>query len=157
METNNFSPPLVNRNYELIKYQDKNGWIYVAIPEIKQEKHAFFSWVKVRGTIDGYKVNNLHLMPLPEGIFYLPVSTDICQKIGKKAGDWVHLILYSDNSPTDIPNELLHDLKINPTAYQTFMSLTESLQQGIIDWILSASDKDVMDDRITKTMSRLTK
>jgi hypothetical protein len=157
MESNDFSNPLVNRNYELVKYQDKNGWIYVAIPEIKQEKHAFFSWVKVRGTIDGFNVNNLHLMPLPEGIFYLPVSTDICQKIGKKAGDWVHLILYSDNSPADIPNDLLYGLKRYPTAYQNFMSLTESLQQEIIDWILSATDKEVRDDRITKTMSRLSK
>jgi hypothetical protein len=157
MESNDFSAPLVNKNYELVKYHDKNGWIYIAIPEIMHERHAFFSWIKVKGTIDGYEVNNFHLMPLPDGIFYFPVRTEICQKIGKKAGDWVHLILYPDHSPADIPNELLNGLNENPTAYQTFLCLSESLQQGIIDWILSASNVESMNDRITKTVNRLSK
>jgi hypothetical protein len=157
MESKDFSAPLVNKKYELVRYPDKNGWIYIAIPEIKLERHVFFSWIKVKGTIDGYDVNNFHLMPLPDGIFYFPVRTEICQKIGKKAGDWVHLILYADHSPADIPNELLNGLTENPTAYQTFLCLTESLQQGIIDWILSASNAELMNERITKTVNRLSK
>jgi len=157
MESNDYSTPLVDKKYKLVKYSDKNGWIYIAIPEIKQERHVFFSWIKVKGTIDGYEVNNIHLMPLPEGTFYFPVRTEICQKIGKKAGDWVHLILYSDNSPADIPKELLNGLTDNPTAYQTFLNLTESLQQGVIDWILSATDEKLKNDRITKTVNRLSK
>ena len=54
MESNIREFPLINQNYQLDKFPDKTGWTYVAIPEIIQDKHAFFSWVKVYGSIDGY-------------------------------------------------------------------------------------------------------
>jgi hypothetical protein len=152
METNIFpEAPIINQHYQLDKYPEV-GWIYVAIPEIKQDRHAIFSWVKVKGTIDGYEVNNFHLMPLPDGTLYFPVKAEICKRIGKNVGDKVHVILYADQTPADIPDELLFTLEDNPIAYQAFQSLTESLQQGIIDWIYSAANEEIKAERIIKTV-----
>lgn len=148
--------PLVNQLYVLAKYPDKAGWTYVAIPEIVPDRHAVFSWIKVKGTIDGYEMNNFHLMPLTDGTLYFPVSGEICRKIGKKPGDKVQVILFADHSPAEIPEELLNSLKDNSNAYQAFMSLTESLQLGIIDWIYCAANDEIRNNRIAKTLDRLT-
>lgn len=157
MVKNNFPEvPLVNKIYQLNKYPDKIGWIYVVIPEITATRHTFFSWVKVKGSIDGYEINNFHLMPLPDGTLYLPVKAEICQKIGKNAGDEVNVILFADQSPAEIPEELILALKINPSAYYAFQSLTESLQQGIIDWIFSTDNSEARAQRIAKTVDKLT-
>ena len=155
METNIFpEAPIINQHYQLDKYPEV-GWIYVAIPEIKQDRHAIFSWVKVKGTIDGYEINNFHLMPLPDGTLYFPVKAEICKRIGKNVGDKVHVILYADQTPAVIPDELLFALENNPIAYQAFQSLTESLQQGIIEWIFSAVNEEIKAERIIKTVERL--
>jgi len=157
METTNIKTPLVNQNYLLDKFPGKGGWIYAAIPQIMQSRHTFFSWVKVTGFIDEYEINNFHLMPLPDGTLFCPVKAEICKKIGKKEGDWVHIILYADSSPAEIPEELLIQLKEHPSALQNFQILTESLQQGLIDWIYCANNDELMVERINKTVQRLTK
>ena len=48
--------PLVDKKYLLEKFSGKGGWTFARIPEILQNKNAPFGWVKVRGTIDGYKI-----------------------------------------------------------------------------------------------------
>ena len=68
----------------------------------------------------------------------------------------MHIILFADQSPAEIPNELLFTLQDNPDAFQAFQSLTESLQQGIIDWIYSAANDEIKAGRIIKTIERLT-
>ena len=155
METNETKTPLVDQSYQLDKFPGKGGWVYVSIPQISSNRHTFFSWVKVNGFIDGYEIANFHLMPLPDGTLFFPVKAEICKKIGKKEGDWVHVIFYPDISPAQIPEELLKCLKENPAAYLAFRSLTESLQQGLIDWIYCAKNEASMYERIDKTVSRL--
>jgi len=157
METTDAKNPLVNQNYVLDKFPGKGGWTYAAIPQIMQSRHTFFSWVKVTGFIDGFEINNFHLMPLPDGTLFCPVKAEICKKIGKKEGDLVHIILYADTSPAKIPYELLIQLNKYPSALQNFQSLTESLQQGLIDWIYCAKNDELMLERIDKTVQRLTR
>ncbi len=50
--------PLVDKEYLLDKFPGKGGWTYTLIPEIEQDKKAPFGWVKVKGSIDGYKSTN---------------------------------------------------------------------------------------------------
>jgi len=52
--------PLTDKDYLLQKYPGKGGWTFAAIPEIEQDKHAWFGWVKVRGTVDDYEISNYH-------------------------------------------------------------------------------------------------
>lgn len=64
--------PIVNNKYLLEKYPGKGGWTYAAIPEVLQDKHSPFGWVKVKGHIDDFEIKNYKLMPMGNGhLFYL--------------------------------------------------------------------------------------
>lgn len=148
--------PLVNKKYLLEKYPGKGGWTYAAIPEILQDKNAPFGWVKVKGSIDDYKIKSYKLMPMGNGKLFLPVKVEIRKKIGKQAGDWIHLILFADNDPLQIPKELLICLKEDPIAYKVFLSYTEGQQKEFIDWIESAKTDKTKVNRIATTLNKLT-
>jgi hypothetical protein len=90
--------PLINKKYLLEKFPGKGGWTFAQIPGIPQNKKAHFGWVKVKGTIDGFEIKHDHLMPMGNGMLFLPVKSGIRKKINKKEGDWVHVVLYPDNA-----------------------------------------------------------
>ena len=98
--------PLVDKQYKLERFQGKGGWTYARIPEIIQDKHAHFGWVKVRGSIDGFEIRKYHLMPMGNGRLFLPIKAEIRKKIGKKEGDTVHVILFVDDSSVVVPQEI---------------------------------------------------
>ena len=147
--------PLVNKKYLLQKYPGKGGWTYAAIPEVLQNPKAPFGWVKVKGNIDGVAIKNYKLMPMGNGKLFLPVKAEIRKKIGKKEGDWVHVILYADDAPLEIPDELLDCLKEEPRAYQKFLTYTEGAQKECIDWIYAAKTDDTKVARIAEIINKL--
>jgi len=147
--------PLVNKKYLLEKFQGKGGWTYAAIPEVLQNKNAPFGWVKVKGCIDEVEIKNYKLMPMGNGKLFLPVKAEIRKKIGKKEGDWVHVILFADHDATSIPDELLLCLKDDPTAHETFLSYTDGQQKEFIDWIYSAKTEETKVERMAETLRKL--
>lgn len=149
--------PLINKSYLLKKFEGKGGWTYAEVPEIRPDKHAHFGWVKVRGSIDGFEIKQYHLMPMGNGQLFLPVKAAIRKKIKKEAGDSVHVILYADNAPLEIPDELLVCLLDAPKAHTFFMSLTESHQKYYIQWIYDAKQLETKVNRMAKTIERLEK
>jgi hypothetical protein len=149
--------PLVNKEYLLEKFPCKGGWTFTEIPEILPDKKAPFSWVKVKGSIDGFEISNYHLMPSGKGTLFLSVKADIRKKIKKEAGDFVHIVLYPDNEPLEVPEELLLCLQDDAEAWQFFNSLNESEQHNYIKWIYSAKTEQTKEDRMTKTIIRLSK
>ncbi len=149
--------PLVNKEYLLEKYPGKGGWTYARIPEVLQNKNSPFGWVKVKGRIDDYEIKNYKLMPMGNGQLFLPVKSDIRKKIGKKEGDWVKVILYPDNAPTEIPEEFLDCLKEDPIAYKTFLTYTDGQQKEFIDWVYSAKTDDTKVERIVLALNKLLK
>ncbi len=149
--------PLINKNYLLEKFPGKGGWTYAKIPEIFPDKHAHFGWVRVRGTIDDFEIKNYHLMPMGNGNLFLPVKSEIRKKIGKQEGDYIKVILYADNLPVEIPEELQHCLLDEPTAFSTFLSYTVSEQKAFIEWIYSAKKEETKIERIAATIGKLLK
>jgi hypothetical protein len=149
--------PLVNKKYLLEKYPGKGGWTYATIPEVPPDKKSPFGWVKVKGSIDGFEISKYHLMPTGNGKLFLPIKSEIRKKIKKQAGDYVHVILYPDNEPLEVPEELLLCLQEEPEALQFFNSLSESEQLNYVKWIYSAKTDQTKVDRIAKTLDRLTK
>ncbi len=154
---NKLEKTLVNKKYLLEKFQGKGGWTYAAIPEILQDKHSPFGWVRVRGTIDNFKINNYHLMPIGNGKLFLPVKAEIRKKIGKKEGDYVQVVLFADNLPIEIPEEFEICLLDEPTAYKTFLSYTNGEQKAFIEWIYSAKKEETKIERIAMTLNKLGK
>lgn len=94
-------------------------------------------------------------MPMGNGSLFLPVKAEIRKKIGKKEGDWIHVILFADTSPVEIPEELLICLKEDKEAYDTFLSYSQGNQKEFIDWIYSAKTIETRVDRIAKSLNLL--
>lgn len=124
--------PLVNKKYLLEKTPGKGGWTFAAIPEVPQDKHTPFGWVKVKGSIDSIEIRKHHLMPMGNGQLGLSIKADIRKKIKKQAGDYVHVILYLDNEPLEIPEELSLCLQDEPEAFRFFNSLNEGEQLNYV-------------------------
>ncbi len=146
---------LVNKKYLLEKYPGKGGWTYARIPEILQDKNAPFGWVKVMGGIDGYEIKNYNLMPMGDGQLFLPVKAAIRKKIGKEAGDWVQVVLYPDNVPFEVPDELLQCLEDEPAALKFFNTLSDSEKKYYTEWIYSAKKEQTKISRLAATVNRL--
>lgn len=142
--------PLVNKSYLLEKIPGKGGWTYAALPEICQNKEKPFGWVRVKGTIDGYPIQRYHLMPMGNGLLFLPVKAEIRKKIKKQAGDKVHVILFPDDDQLEIPQDLLDCLKDEPAAYTYFQTLNESDQEKWVKWIYEAKTESTRIERINK-------
>lgn len=147
--------PLVDKEFLLEKFQGKGGWTFARIPEILQSKNAPFGWVRVRGAIDNFEIKNYNLQPMGNGNLFLPVKAEIRKKINKKEGDYVHIILYADNFPTEIPDELKLCLMDEPNAYQTFLSYTNGEQKTFIEWIYSAKTDTTKIERIAKMIDKI--
>jgi len=153
----NKDKPLVDKLYQLQKYPGKGGWTYAIIPEIAKNQRAHFGWVRVKGFIDDFELKNYRLMPLGNGQMFLPVRAEIRKKIGKAAGDDVHVILFPDNEPLEIPDELLACLRDEPSAHNRFLQFSESEQKEYIDWIYGSKKKETQVARIVKAIDSINK
>ncbi|MFK8005595.1 MAG: YdeI/OmpD-associated family protein [Saprospiraceae bacterium] len=148
--------PLIDKEYLLQKFPGKGGWTYAAIPEILQNKEKSFGWVTVRGSIDAYKLKQYKLMPMGNGQLFLPVKAQIRKKIKKEAGDFVHVILYPDESPVETPQEILDCFEMEPkSSLKTYLNFSEGERKVYLDWIYSAKKEETKAERIAKMMERL--
>jgi len=147
--------PLVNKKIKLEKFPGKGGWTFARIPEVMQDKKKPFGWVKVFGTIDGYEIKKYSLMPMGDGTLFLAVRAEIRKKINKKQGDMIHVVLYPDNAPLEVPVEMMMCLKDEPRALKFFNSITESEQKHYINWIYSAKKVETKVSRMVETINRL--
>ena len=128
----------------------------MVISEIPPDKRAKFGWVQVQGNIDGFPLTQYKLMPMGNGHLFLPVRAEIRKKIGKQAGDYVHVTLFADHSTFEIPEELLLCFENEPKAlHDTFMGFTEGEQKVYVDWIYEAKREETRANRIVKMMERL--
>jgi uncharacterized protein DUF1905/bacteriocin resistance YdeI/OmpD-like protein len=150
--------PLVNKKYLLQKFPGKGGWTYAEIPEIPQNKKAPFGWVCVKGFIDDYELKQYKLMPMGNGKLFLPVKAAIRKIIGKQEGDYVKVELYPDDSPLEIPEEIIDCFANEPEKiYETFHHFTEGEQKTYLDWIYAAKTLETKAQRIATMMERLQK
>jgi hypothetical protein len=149
--------PLIHAMYLLEKYPGKGGWTFARIPEVAKSKNKPFGTVKVRGSIDGIALNQYHLMPMGDGHLFLPVKAEIRKKIGKKEGDYVEVILFHDNEPLEIPNEMLECLKDEPASFHYFQSLSESEKKYYVQWIYSSKKEETKIRRMGISIERLAK
>lgn len=153
--------PIVDNDFLVEKRISKSGfrfsnWTYVVITDfsfdIAKQKGGT---LKVNGFIDSYELKQYNLLPMQGNSMLLPLKSSIRKKIKKEAGEYVHVILYLDNSKLEIPEELLMCLADSHLAYDFFMTLTESNQKYYVDWILESKSVDTKVARIIKTIQRL--
>jgi hypothetical protein len=146
------SQPLIDQKIKLQRMQGKGGWTFIVVPNIPGAKRSGGGLVRVKGFIDTYELKQYNLMPMSDGNLFLPVKSEIRKKINKREGDTVKIILFADNSPLEIPAELLMCLEDEPDAHKKFMKLTEGYQREFITWINAAKRQETKIDRIAKTI-----
>ncbi|SHG23516.1 DUF1905 domain-containing protein [Flagellimonas flava] len=158
MVSQNKDGPIVHEEYLLQKTPGKGGWTYASLPSVVPNKKNPFGWVQVRGTIDDYSLKKYKLMPMGNGKLFLPVRAEIRKKINKHHGDYVQIVLFLDDSPLEIPTEILECFAYEPKELlQTFTSFREWEQKAYLDWIYAAKRETTKADRIAKMMHRLSK
>lgn len=147
--------PLVKKKLLMEKYPGKGGWTYVRVPNLPRGTKTKFGFVKVKGTICGFKISKYNLMPMKGGFHFLPVKSEIRKQINKEAGDTVEVILFLDKEPWKAPKELLECLADEPDAFKFFKTLSDSNKKYYIEWIYSAKREETKVDRIAKSIDRL--
>lgn len=152
--------PIIDQYYVVEKRIAQSGfkmskWTYIAIKDFPAELKGNNGNARVRGWIDNYELKQYKLLPLKDGGMMLPLNAAVRKKIGKGEGDKVHVMLYSDDSPLVIPDDILVCLMDSPKAYDYFISLSESNQKYYIDWIDAAKKVETKAERILKMMERL--
>jgi hypothetical protein len=148
--------PAVDKLYRLKKFPGKGGWTYIVISEILPDKRAKFGWVKVKGSIDSFKLKDYKLMPMANGKLFLPVRAEIRKAIKKEEGDSVHVVLYYDNSKYVIPTEIWECFQLEPEhIYNTFVNFTDNQQKSYIDWVYAAKRSETRAERIAIMMERV--
>ncbi len=146
---------LTDKTAVLEKFSGKGGWTFVRLPEITPGKNSPFGWVRVRGTIDHYEIRSYNLQSMGNGMLFLPVKAGIRNTLKKQAGDVVRIILYEDNTPTEISEELKHCLQDVPGVYEAFLSYSNGQKKTLIDWIYTAKTDKTKVERIVKTINEI--
>ncbi|WET67861.1 YdeI/OmpD-associated family protein [Sphingobacterium sp.] len=147
--------PLVDKLYVLEKFQGKGGWTFARIPEVAPNNNSPFGWVRVNGTIDCCEIRNYNLQPIGNGLLFLPIKSEIRKKIKKQEGDSVHIVLYEDLNPIEIPAELILCLKEVEGVYEAFLAYSESKKITILNCIYSAKTDQTKVNRIAKTINEI--
>jgi hypothetical protein len=147
--------PIVNEKFTIKKMQMKGGWSFVEFPNIPKQLKQPFGWVPVKGTIDGYEIKQFKLWTMASGSMFMPIKAEIRKKIKKEEGDWVHIVLYYDDSPLVIPEEFLVCLMDAPKAHVFFQSIRETSQKHYIDWIYESKSLETRVNRIAKAIEKM--
>lgn len=154
METG--AKPLVASEFVLQKFAGKGGWTYAEIPQVAADPANPFGWVQVRGSIDGFPLEQYKLMPMGNGRLFLPVRAEIRKAIGKEAGETVAVVLYADASERPVPEEVLACFSNEPDVVaETFAGLTPGQRKAYLDWIYEAKTEETRAGRIARMISRL--
>lgn len=151
----NGKKPLVDNHYVVKKQEHKGGWTYVVLSGISAHEKNGLGLIRVHGFIDTYALKQFNLLPMKDGSMLLPLKTAVRKRIGKKEGDTVHVVLFSDDSPVVLPDDILVCLLDSPKAHQYFLSLSDSNQKYYIDWIEEAKRMETKVERLSKTIERL--
>lgn len=148
---------LIDKSLLLEKYPGKGGWTFSQVPNIPSNEKKAFGYVRVKGSIDGYEIKGFNLMPMKNGNMFLPVKAEIRKVIKKEEGDYVHVILYRDDDPTETPEELLACLSEEPKAHQMFLTLSDAEKKAFISWIYAAKTDETKVRRIAVMLDRLSR
>jgi len=147
--------PIVDGDFLLQKMAGKGGWTFVLLSDLKQDKRNWFGMTKVSGCVDSFEISESNLMPFGNGLLFLPVKSEIRKKIGKNEGDWVHIILYSQDLPPVETEDFFVCLLEEPLALQRFNDLPQTEQKKLLDWIFTVRNDASRVERIAQTINKL--
>jgi len=139
--------------------EEKGAWTVVYPPYDVKEFFGRPGYVRVKGTIDGFAVKGMNLMPIGEKwgptTHWLPIKESIRKAIGKKEGSTVNVVLVLDEDALTIPEDLAATLELSPIAKAFFESLTQSQKSYFVKSIIEAKTDETRYLRIEKCIEKL--
>lgn len=153
--TVNSPNPLVSAVVQLQRFPGKGGWTYVALPQIKNVSTSAFNWMEVTGTIDDYQLVAAKLMPMGNGVLFIPVKSEIRKAIKKEVGDSVKLVLFANDSSVVSTADLEACIADVPEAYHHFKSLKLSDRKQLLQWMAQPTTDEQKVNRINKVIDHL--
>ncbi|WWU63659.1 YdeI/OmpD-associated family protein [Clostridium baratii] len=140
---------------KLKKVQDKNA-SYIEIPFDVLEVYGS-KRVKVKATFDGIEYRG-SLVKMGTDCHIIGVTKEIRDKINKNFGDTVYVTLEKDveERTVEIPNDFKNELQKNISANDFFNTLSFSYQKKYINYITSAKKDVTRNNRIIKSIEKLT-
>ncbi|MHA7130431.1 YdeI/OmpD-associated family protein [Algoriphagus namhaensis] len=146
---------ILEGDYYLERFDGKGGWTYLPLRKESFAGVKSFGMLKVSGQIDDFSFEKKHLMPKGDGTLFLPVAKEIRQKIGKEAGDRVHVKLFRPEIPKGIPEEILACLEDVPGKKEAFFTLTPSAQRKWVEYIYENDSLDIRTQRVIQLLQEL--
>ena len=139
----------------LEKYPGKGGWTYAALDGIDPNNKRRFGMITVKGNVDNYPIQQYNLMPMGDRRMFFPINATIRKIIKKEAGDYVKIVLYIDDSPVIIPEEIQVCLNEDIVISKKFAALADTTKKMYIDHIMKAKGIEVKAKRILEMMEKL--
>lgn len=146
--------PIFDDHIQLQKGNGKGAWTFVTMPVMAHLPKKKNSTVRVRGFIDDYALEDIHIWAMKKGTF-LAVKGEIRKAIKKEAGDTVKLQLFLNEPQSAIPDDFMECLRDEPQLLKRFEKLPKKEQQEMIDWIFAAKTEDEKITRMAKTIEKL--
>jgi hypothetical protein len=138
---------------------EKTGWTYIRLPAdvAQQLKPGYKKIFRVKGSLDGFKISGVALMPMGDGSFIMPVNAAMRKAIRKRKGASVTVTLQADDAPLKLNEDFMLCLNDEPAAIKHFNSLAGSHRNYFSKWVESAKTEQTKTKRIAMAVSALSR
>lgn len=136
---------------------EKTGWSYIEIlkKDAEKMKPDHKKSFRVKGTLDGFKIQKTAILPMGDGNFILPFNATMRKGTGKTAGDSIKVSLEADDRTIALNRDFVACLKDEERAYAFFKTLPPGHQNYFSKWIDSAKTDSTKAKRITMAVIAL--
>lgn len=136
---------------------EKTGWTYIEVPaelagKLKPGTKKSF---RVKGKLDEHPIEQVALMPLGDGNFFMPINASMRKGIGKRQGASLKVQLEADDAAFKLNDEFIACLEDEPKALTFFQSLAPGHQRYFSNWIDSAKTDGTRAKRIAQTINAM--
>jgi hypothetical protein len=137
------------------KLQKVGTWVIAVAPLNTLKIFGTKKHVRTKGTIDGYSYKGISLMPLGDGIHFLPIKNEIRKAIKKNVGDTVAISLEQDKAELEIPIELIEAFEASPEAKKLFDTYNYSRKKYFVAYIAGAKRQETKEKRAADSVIKL--
>lgn len=139
-----------------LKAFDGPSMLYIVFPFDVQALFGTRGNVKVKVTYDGVPHRGL-LTNRGGGYHFLGLRRDLREKVGKIAGETVHVTIERDTDErlVDVPNDLATLLEANPDAADFFDTLSYTNRKEYAAWVAGAKRPETRTNRLTASIEKL--
>jgi hypothetical protein len=143
---------------KLVRPEGVGTWTFAPIPIDVAKQTGIKARLRVRGAIDGTPFQGT-LLPGGKGDHFVVVKKELREKIGKSAGDIVHITMDLDQTPVtvEVPHDFAAALAKNSQSKAHFEKIAPSHKKAYLQWIESARQDVTRQKRIAKAVSMLSK